>query len=108
MTCRMSAGRKINCVQIQFFVQWRRNSGIVEAIAEHDSRPKRFIGMLCRVELEHIYLEIRRLTTYKIFPHQLEIPHISARMEHREKERTQYEFCAFARPHGIQPSGRFE
>ena len=41
MTCRMSAGRKINCVQIQFFVQWRRNSGIVEAIAEHDSRLKR-------------------------------------------------------------------
>ncbi len=36
----MSAGRKINCVQIQFFVQWRRNSGIVEAIAEHDFRPQ--------------------------------------------------------------------
>ncbi|EEG88312.1 hypothetical protein COPCOM_03647 [Coprococcus comes ATCC 27758] len=47
MTCRMSAGWKINCVQIQFFVQWRRNSGIVEAIAEHDSRPKRFVGMVC-------------------------------------------------------------
>ena len=44
----------------------------------------------------------------KFFPHQLEIPLISAKMEHREKERTQYEFCAFARPHGIQPSGRFE
>ena len=44
----------------------------------------------------------------KFSPHQLEIPIISAKMEHREKERTQYEFCAFARPHGIQPSGRFE
>lgn len=44
----------------------------------------------------------------KFSPHQLEIPHISARMEHREKERTQYEFCAFARPYGIQPSGRFK
>ena len=44
----------------------------------------------------------------KFSPHQLEIPLISAKMEHREKERTQYEFCAFARPHGIQPSGRFE
>ena len=31
----------------------------------------------------------------------MEIPIISAKMEHREKERTQYEFCAFARPHGI-------
>ena len=46
----MSAGRKINCVQIQFFVQWRRNSGIVEAIAEHDSRPKGFLGMICAME----------------------------------------------------------
>ena len=46
----MSAGWKINCVQIQFFVQWRRNSGIVEAIAEHDFRPKWFIGMVCTKE----------------------------------------------------------
>mgnify|MGYP005893486181 FL=1 len=44
----------------------------------------------------------------KFSSHQLEIPLISAKMEHREKERTQYEFCAFARPHGIQPSGRFK
>ena len=44
----------------------------------------------------------------KFSSHQLEIPLISVKMEHREKERTQYEFCAFARPHGIQPSGRFE
>ena len=34
------------------FVQWRRNSGIVEAIAEHDSRPKRFVGMVCTTEFE--------------------------------------------------------
>lgn len=88
--------------------QWRGNSGIVEAFAEHDSRFQGFIGMFCRGEPEYIYLKIRRPPTYKIFPHQLEIPIISAKMEHREKERTQYEFCAFARPHGIQPSGRFE
>lgn len=64
--------------------------------------------------LSPLLFEVVILAYYFIFkpikfsPHQLEIPLISAKMEHREKERTQYEFCAFARPHGIQPSGRFE
>ena len=39
--------------------QWRGNSGIVEAFAEHDSRFHGFIGMFCRGEPEYIYLEIR-------------------------------------------------
>ena len=30
--------------------QWRGNSGIVEAFAEHDSRFQRFLGMVCRRE----------------------------------------------------------
>ena len=30
--------------------QWRWNPGIVEASAEHDSRPKGFIGMVCVME----------------------------------------------------------
>lgn len=30
--------------------QWRGNPGIVEASAEHDSRPKGFLGMICAME----------------------------------------------------------
>ena len=39
-----------------YFVQWRWNSKIVEASAEHDFRPKRFIGMVCTTEFETVLL----------------------------------------------------
>jgi len=35
--------------------QWRWNPGIVEAFAEHDFRPKRFIGMVCTTWIYPIY-----------------------------------------------------
>ena len=38
-----------------YFVQWRWNSKIVEASAEHDFRPKRFIGMVCTTWIYPIY-----------------------------------------------------
>ena len=56
----MSAGRKINCVQIQFFVQWRRNSGIVEAIAEHDSALGGSSEWFAQLEFEHNFFSTRR------------------------------------------------
>ena len=40
----------IESVAASLLRQWRGNSGIVEAFAEHDSRPKGFIGMVCVME----------------------------------------------------------
>ena len=38
------------------FVQWRWDSEIMEAFAEHDFRPKRLIGMVYTMELEDFLL----------------------------------------------------
>ena len=38
--------------------QWRGNSGIVEAFAEHDFRLKRLIGMVCIMELVRLLLAL--------------------------------------------------